>query len=122
MTILKSNQPDSGTRLSMAEILDTVTTGEVPLRFSAYDGSRTGPEDAEFGLHLRTPRGASYLATAPGDLGMARAYVAGDLERSYSKLGIEEDFFLVYGFVTRPIQALMHPRSDADVPAGFPAN
>jgi cyclopropane-fatty-acyl-phospholipid synthase len=80
VTILKSNQPDSGTRLSMAEILDTVTTGEVPLRFSAYDGSRTGPEDAEFGLHLRTPRGASYLATAPGDLGMARAYVAGDLE------------------------------------------
>jgi len=80
VTILKSNQPDSVTRLSMAEILDTVTRGEVPLRFSAYDGSRTGPEDAEFGLHLRTPRGASYLATAPGDLGMARAYVAGDLE------------------------------------------
>ncbi|MGO4340916.1 class I SAM-dependent methyltransferase [Pedococcus sp. 2YAF34] len=80
MTILKSNHPDAGTRLSMAEILDAVTRGEVPLRFSAYDGSRTGPDDAEFGLHLRTPRGASYLATAPGDLGMARAYVAGDLE------------------------------------------
>jgi cyclopropane-fatty-acyl-phospholipid synthase len=80
VTILKSNHPDTGTRMSMAEILDAVTTGEVPLRFSAYDGSRTGPEEADFGLHLRTPRGASYLATAPGDLGMARAYVAGDLE------------------------------------------
>ena len=46
-----------------------------------------------------------------------RNYHAGDLERLYPKLGIEEDFFVVYGFVTRPIQALMHPRSNAGVPA-----
>ena len=31
-------------------------------------------------LHLRTERGLSYLLTAPGDLGMARAYVSGDLD------------------------------------------
>ena len=44
-------------------------------------------------------------------------YRAGDLERLYPKLGVEEDFFLVYGFVTRFIYALMHPRSDTGVPA-----
>jgi uncharacterized protein len=44
-------------------------------------------------------------------------YRAGDLERLYAKFGVEEDFFVVYGFVTRSIQALMHPRSDAGVPA-----
>src|SRR2546429_1142762 len=44
-------------------------------------------------------------------------YCDGDLERRYSKLGIEEDFFVNYGFVTRPLQALMHPRSDSCVPA-----
>jgi uncharacterized protein YcaQ len=44
-------------------------------------------------------------------------YHAGDLERLYPKLGIEEDFFVVYGFVPRPIQALMHPRSNSGVPA-----
>jgi len=38
-------------------------------------------------------------------------YCAGDLERLYEKLDIEEDYFLVYGFVPRTIQALMHPRS-----------
>src|ERR1700687_4840242 len=37
-------------------------------------------------------------------------YRAGDLERRYSKLGIEEDFFINYGFVTSAIHALMHPR------------
>ncbi len=46
-----------------------------------------------------------------------KEYRAGDLERRYTKLGIEEDFFINYGFVTRKLQALMHPRSDAGVPA-----
>lgn len=46
-----------------------------------------------------------------------RNYRAGDLERKYSKLDIEEDFFITYGFVTRSLQTLMHPRSDTNVPA-----
>ena len=39
-----------------------------------------------------------------------RGYRAGDLERRYSALDVEEDFFVNYGFVTRAVQALMHPR------------
>jgi uncharacterized protein len=37
-------------------------------------------------------------------------YAVGDLERRYTKLGIEEDFFVNYGFMARQLQALMHPR------------
>jgi uncharacterized protein len=44
-------------------------------------------------------------------------YHAGDLERLYPKLGIEEDFFVVYGFLTKSIRAVMHPRANAGVPA-----
>ena len=44
-------------------------------------------------------------------------YRAGDLERYYEKLGVHEDFFVNYGFVTTEIQALMHPRCDSRVPA-----
>jgi hypothetical protein len=44
-------------------------------------------------------------------------YRAGDLERDYAKLGVEEDFFINYGFVTKSIKALMHPRSDCRYPA-----
>lgn len=40
-------------------------------------------------------------------------YRAGDLERQYATLGIEEDIFVNYGFVTRTVQALMHPRAKA---------
>src|SRR6185312_71129 len=44
-------------------------------------------------------------------------YRAGDLERSYATLGVEEDFFINYGFVTKSLQALMHPRTDCRYPA-----
>ncbi|KNZ32236.1 MAG: cytoplasmic protein [Methylibium sp. NZG] len=38
-------------------------------------------------------------------------YVAGDLERRYARLPIEEDFFVNYGFIGREHHALMHPRT-----------
>ena len=38
-------------------------------------------------------------------------YRAGDLERRYPKLAIEEDFFVNYGFVPRALHHLMHPRT-----------
>lgn len=38
-------------------------------------------------------------------------YCAGDLERRYAKLAIEEDFFVNYGFLPRATHALMHPRT-----------
>ena len=44
-----------------------------------------------------------------------KGYRAGDLERHYGALEIEEDFFLNYGFVTRSLHALMHPRSKSRV-------
>ena len=40
----------------------------------------------------------------------AAGYRSGDLERLYPSLGIEEDVFINYGFVTREVSALMHPR------------
>ncbi|HEY6135252.1 MAG TPA: crosslink repair DNA glycosylase YcaQ family protein [Rubrivivax sp.] len=38
-------------------------------------------------------------------------YRAGDLERRYPKLAIEEDFFVNYGFLLRTTHTLMHPRT-----------
>src|SRR5437762_13342780 len=39
-----------------------------------------------------------------------RNYRAGDLERRYAALGIEEDFFINYGFMPKAVHALMHAR------------
>src|SRR6185295_10928943 len=40
-----------------------------------------------------------------------KGYQAGDLERRYPRLNLQEDFFINYGFVTPELRALMHPRS-----------
>jgi uncharacterized protein len=41
-------------------------------------------------------------------------YRAGDLERLYEKLGLEEDFFVNYGFLAPEFWRLMHPRSSLE--------
>src|SRR5580698_862686 len=38
-------------------------------------------------------------------------YQAGDLERRYPKLALEEDFFVNYGYLPRENHELMHPRT-----------
>jgi len=65
--------------LTIAQAVDGLMRDGMLLRFTAYDGSSAGPPDAELGLELTSARGLAYLLTAPGDLGMARAYVSGDL-------------------------------------------
>ena len=57
------------TRLNLAEIFETLLAGPAPIRFTAYDGSSYGPEDATVGLNLKNERGLAYMVTAPGDLG-----------------------------------------------------
>jgi cyclopropane-fatty-acyl-phospholipid synthase len=63
----------------VAQSLGTVL-GAVPIAVEAYDGSRHGPADSPVRVVLRSPKALSYLITAPGQLGMARAYVAGELD------------------------------------------
>ena len=43
-------------------------------------------------------------------------YRAGDLERRYAALGVDEDFLVAYGFVTNSIHSLMHPRTEGRRP------
>jgi cyclopropane-fatty-acyl-phospholipid synthase len=66
--------------MSIGESIDRLVRGGLPLRFTAYDGSSAGPPGAALGMQLHSERGLAYLVTAPGDLGMVRAYVSGDLD------------------------------------------
>ena len=64
----------------VAEVLAEVVAPGLPLSFEAFDGSRAGPADAVCRVSIRDPRALNYVATAPSDLGLARAYVAGYLD------------------------------------------
>jgi len=70
------------TRTPIAPVLAKVIGPGQPIAFEAYDGSSAGPAGALSRVIVKDPRALNYVATAPSDLGLARAYVSGcmDLE------------------------------------------
>jgi cyclopropane-fatty-acyl-phospholipid synthase len=74
--------------MAIAELLGGVLGPDLPVAVRAYDGSRVGPADAPATIVLRSPDALRRIVTAPGELGLGRAYVAGDLD-------VEGDLFAV---------------------------
>ncbi|MGI9136604.1 MAG: class I SAM-dependent methyltransferase [Candidatus Nanopelagicales bacterium] len=66
--------------MKLAEAFSLIVPAERGVGFVAYDGSTSGPADPAVTLEVRTPRAVEYIASSPNQLGLARAYVAGDLE------------------------------------------
>ena len=54
-------------------------TKGIPLRLRAWDGSEAGPEDAPV-LEFRSRRALRRILWSPGQLGLSRAYVAGEID------------------------------------------
>lgn len=54
-------------------------TGQIPLRLRAWDGSEAGPADAPI-LEFRSRKALRRILWSPGQLGLSRAYVAGDID------------------------------------------
>ena len=54
-------------------------TAEIPVRLRAWDGSEAGPADAPVVI-VRSRRALRRLAWKPGELGLGRAYVAGEID------------------------------------------
>lgn len=66
--------------MSIADAIERVVGPDLPVAVEAYDGSRLGPEDAPATLVVRSPRAIRRMVTAPGELGLGRAYVTGELD------------------------------------------
>jgi cyclopropane-fatty-acyl-phospholipid synthase len=66
--------------MALAEVFERIAGPDAPVEFRAYDGSRAGAEGSPVRITIRSPVAASYLAQAPGELGLARAYVSGHLD------------------------------------------
>ena len=73
--------PSSPARSVAGRLAGVVTEvlGELPLRIRAWDGSEAGPAGAPV-VVLRSRRALRRLLWDPDELGLARAYVAGDLD------------------------------------------
>ena len=68
----------SAARLARALAI-VLGTPDVPLRLKAWDGSEAGPRDAPV-LEFRSRRALRRILWSPGQLGLSRAYVAGELD------------------------------------------
>ncbi|MBA8825782.1 cyclopropane-fatty-acyl-phospholipid synthase [Saccharopolyspora lacisalsi] len=66
--------------MGLAGVFPHLFGHDVPVEFRAYDGSRAGRTGADVGIEIRSPLALSQLASSPGELGLARAYVTGHLE------------------------------------------
>lgn len=69
---------NAASRLADALAIILGTDG-IPLRLKAWDGSEAGPEDAPV-VVFRSRRALRRMLWSPGQLGLSRAYVAGDIE------------------------------------------
>ncbi|MGW6389919.1 class I SAM-dependent methyltransferase [Streptomyces sp. NPDC055103] len=63
----------------LADLLNLFTAGPPPVRLRAWDGSETGPADAPL-VVLRSPAALRRLLWQPNELGLAEAYITGDLD------------------------------------------
>ena len=53
---------------------------QAPVAIQGWDGSRSGPANAQWALKINNRRALRRLLWAPNELGFARAYVSGDIE------------------------------------------
>ncbi|MFY9330085.1 MAG: class I SAM-dependent methyltransferase [Candidatus Nanopelagicales bacterium] len=66
--------------MDLATAFAKVVPMERGVGFRGYDGSSVGVIGADVVMEIKTPRAMQYIAGAPSQLGLARAYVNGDLE------------------------------------------
>ncbi len=74
-----SSAPSATTAEVLEPLLERLFRGPVPLRMYFWDGSELGPDSATT-IRLHSPTALRRLMWAPGELGLARAYVSGDIQ------------------------------------------
>src|SRR3974390_1434863 len=80
--------------MALAEVFEAFAGPDALVEFAAYDGSHAGTPGSSVKITVRSPVAVAYLAQAPGELGLARAYVAGPLD-------VEGDMYETLSRMTR---------------------
>ena len=70
---------ENGAAQQLTTLLEQFLGGRLPVRLRAWDGSEAGPEDAPL-VVLRSRAALRRLVWQPGELGLAQAYITGELD------------------------------------------
>jgi cyclopropane-fatty-acyl-phospholipid synthase len=102
--------------MALAEVFEAIAGPDAPVEFHAYDGSVAGTPGSPVKITVRSPIAVSYLAQAPGALGLARAYVSGhldvdgDMYTTLSRLSRAQDMNMSWADRFKLMQALGGPK------------
>jgi cyclopropane-fatty-acyl-phospholipid synthase len=77
--LAKTTPSGGGAAAALAAVLEPLFAGELPVRLRAWDGSEVGPADAPV-VVLHSRKAVRRLLWNPGELGLAQAYVTGELD------------------------------------------
>ena len=88
--------------MTLAALIEEVLGDDLPIGVEAYDGSSAGPPNPPATLRLNSPDALRRIVTAPGELGFARAYVAGDIE-------LEGDIYAILDLHDRVVNLKVGP-------------
>ncbi len=89
--------------VTVGSIVEDFLGPDLPIRLRAYDGSEVGSPDPLATIVVRSPDALHRMITSPGELGIARAYVAGDLD-------IEGDIQQLFALRARLADIQIKPR------------
>jgi cyclopropane-fatty-acyl-phospholipid synthase len=92
----------NGNGTQVASLVEDLLGSDLPIAFEAYDGSRTGPADSPAKIVVRSPSALMRLVTAPGEMGFARAYAAGELD-------VDGDIYAALSLRDRLPEIKLHP-------------
>jgi len=75
----RPNAPPGSVAATLTPLIGALVGTDAPVRFEFWDGSGIGPTDGAGTLRLRSADALRRILWAPGELGVARAFVAGDI-------------------------------------------
>jgi cyclopropane-fatty-acyl-phospholipid synthase len=102
--------------MALAEVFEAIAGSDALVEFRAYDGSTAGSPGSPIRMTVKSPLAVSYLAQAPGALGLARAYVSGhldldgDMYTALSRLSKAQETHVDLGEKLRLLRALGGPK------------
>ena len=65
--------------MTVGDMVALFLKDDAPIRIDAFDGSSFGSDDAPLHLTINNSRAVYYMVDHPGELGLARAYLQGDI-------------------------------------------
>lgn len=79
MTLTGKQAAAPGAAQRLEPLVEQLLGGELPVRVRMWDGTETGSGDGPL-VHVRSRRALRRLLWAPGELGLAEAYITGDVD------------------------------------------